>query len=83
VDFLLNNHAVRIFPIPVDNELSVETADDGRVYTHYPHVARKNVYQDVLGRSKSIDTSHLSPGLYLLYIQRVNGSYDVVKFIKK
>jgi len=74
--------AVRIFPNPAGNMITIQGAGNYSSYVIANEVGQTELQQPITGNSTQVDISSLAPGLYFIRLMGAQGA-EVLKFVKE
>lgn len=82
IEYRILNNEYRIFPNPVQDELTVSNIEDVEnitIYNAFGQIVRQLTIDN---KALTIDVSDLDKGVYILQLQKTNGTSITKQFVK-
>ena len=83
VDDAHQNKPLTIYPNPATGTLHIDNLKAPATYTLYDVTGRVVATSQLTTGQNEINTTHLSPGIYLLHLQHKDGTREVHKIVKE
>ncbi len=83
VDSVQQDKPLTIYPNPATGTLHIDNLKDPATYTLYDITGRVVATSQLTTGPNELNTTHLSPGIYLLHLQHKDGTREVHKIVKE